>query len=150
MNQQFDPVTGQPLNSSELRFDPMTGQPINLAEQRLDPMTGQPIESQTNNQFINSDVQNIQNNTSQENQNHIPLRKKTMQVEPQPYVENPFKNIATVGQSSDQFLENAQRDFKQEEEKEKSNNLSLGTFIFIFVLMMLFILVLFPILVKIL
>ena len=134
MNQQFDPITGQPINSTQKRFD---------------PMTGQPIESNItiNNETINTDATNNLDNVQQESQDHIPLRKKTMQVEPQPYVENPFKNVATVGQSSEQFLENAQRDFKKEEEK-KENNLSLGTFIFIFVLMMIIILILFPILVK--
>ena|GEM_PF-1750467 len=46
----FDPMTGQPINvqPQQNNFDPMTGQPINVQPQQnnFDPMTGQPINVQ--------------------------------------------------------------------------------------------------------
>ena len=63
-NQNFDPMTGQPLNNNQ-NFDPMTGQPLNNNQnqnptpgadvnnnQNFDPMTGQPLNN-------NSNLQNV-------------------------------------------------------------------------------------------
>ncbi|MBQ8965560.1 hypothetical protein [Ruminococcus sp.] len=50
----FDPMTGQPLNPQpqQNNFDPMTGQPLNPQprQNNFDPMTGQPLNNNNNDQ----------------------------------------------------------------------------------------------------
>ena len=91
----FDPMTGQSLNNSNIqvdgynRFDPVTGQPLNNNVQNnqnnsFDPVTGQPlnnnVQGNQNNNFdpntgqpLNNQVQMNNNINQQNNNNNISL-----------------------------------------------------------------------------